>query len=868
MAKRIVLLSDGTGNAAGKVWRTNVWRTFQSLELKTSDQIAIYDDGVGTSSFKPLAILGGAFGYGLKRNVINLYKFLCRNYQDGDKVYAFGFSRGAFTIRIVVGLVLNQGLVKFANEAELDKKARAAYRAYRHEKYPVWNLQYPFRLMQFWLDKRFYTACERSVDSIEFVGVWDTVAAYGLPIDEMTRGVNNWLWPLELPNKHFNPKILKARHALAIDDERATFHPVMWDEDGTNTQPSGVSRQTNGEQLLQVWFAGVHANVGGGYPDDSLANISLAWMMAEAKEAGLIFKDLPDAEPDALLSTDSAKDKDGRLYDSRSGLGGYYRYSPRKIQDFYDAMPASFDANGQPNKKPVPKIHEAAFGRIKLGAHFYAPIGFPGDYEVVRSNDTRVNYWPSGPMISNAGATIEPNTAAIAEGTLSAARHKEQEDIWDIVWRRRAFYFLTVFVTGYLLLYPLFRQSYAFQELRTPFRFASDIIRLVGGILPGVMSRWIDAYARDPAWLVVWASLIAFLVWISAKLKGSINDRMRILWARFLPESNRPEEPKAPQVASPLETVLLVAVALYLLLYPELDRPALSWLKLPSPFDDVLTVCTGEPVRIVLCAFLILYFLPDVVVRRLRQSRVYQASLRGFKYHLAPALSAVGLLYLAVAFGSHYHFNIRDGFGSFCTETAGLSADPRKGFANGKEAELTFDTSPFASNRPNNICVSTGVYVETRKEYRISVTRLPEQETTPPSGQWSFFGEKSYMGEQPISHLPALKSIAMAAFYPFRHTFDRPWGSIIFRIGSTGNEEDFLDRAPPKQSGSLLNNKVDDTVPNKAEVLGETLTPKRDGELFVYLNKPMLGLWGYESWLADRIGNKGKAKIVIKSPGG
>src|ERR1700730_9652376 len=125
MAKKIILLSDGTGNAAGKVWRTNVWRLFQSLELKSSDQIAIYDDGVGTSSFKPLAILGGVFGWGLKRNVLNLYKFLCRNYKQGDRIFAFGFSRGAFTVRIVVGLVLNQGLVEFANEDELDKKARA-----------------------------------------------------------------------------------------------------------------------------------------------------------------------------------------------------------------------------------------------------------------------------------------------------------------------------------------------------------------------------------------------------------------------------------------------------------------------------------------------------------------------------------------------------------------------------------------------------------------------------------------------------------------------------------------------------------------------------------------------------------------------
>ena len=132
---RIVLLSDGTGNSAGKVWRTNVWRLSQLLELKGPDQIATYDDGVGTSSFKPLAILGGAFGYGLKRNVIGLYKFLCRNYKDGDQIYAFGFSRGAFTIRVLIGLVLNQGLINFSDEADLGKKARAAYRAYHYKRH-------------------------------------------------------------------------------------------------------------------------------------------------------------------------------------------------------------------------------------------------------------------------------------------------------------------------------------------------------------------------------------------------------------------------------------------------------------------------------------------------------------------------------------------------------------------------------------------------------------------------------------------------------------------------------------------------------------------------------------------------------------
>jgi uncharacterized protein (DUF2235 family) len=101
MSRKIILLSDGTGNSSAKIWRTNVWRIFEALDLSSSDQVAIYDDGVGTSSFKPLAMLGGAFGFGLKRNVINLYKFACRNYRSSsDEFFAFGFSRGAFTIRV------------------------------------------------------------------------------------------------------------------------------------------------------------------------------------------------------------------------------------------------------------------------------------------------------------------------------------------------------------------------------------------------------------------------------------------------------------------------------------------------------------------------------------------------------------------------------------------------------------------------------------------------------------------------------------------------------------------------------------------------------------------------------------------------
>ena len=133
MSKNIVLLSDGTGNSSASVFKTKVWRLFQILDLRDpAHQIAFYDDGVGTSSFKLFAILGGIFGFGLKRNVIAIYGFCCRNYQPGDRIYCFGFSRGAFTIRVVAGMIASQGLVKYSDkEADLARFAADAYRNYR-----------------------------------------------------------------------------------------------------------------------------------------------------------------------------------------------------------------------------------------------------------------------------------------------------------------------------------------------------------------------------------------------------------------------------------------------------------------------------------------------------------------------------------------------------------------------------------------------------------------------------------------------------------------------------------------------------------------------------------------------------------------
>jgi uncharacterized protein (DUF2235 family) len=335
--KTIVVFSDGTGNSAAKLHKTNVWRLYRALDLApptpaqwaagAAPQIALYDSGVGSSEFRPLALLGGVFGHGLERNVLDLYKFLCRNYRPGDRIYAFGFSRGAFTIRVLMGLVLRVGLLQHADELSLHRDAPTAYRKYRRF-FKARNLAGVFRwgrdkLIDFWRARAGVRAAPQflPVEAIEFIGVWDTVAAYGMPIAEMTRGVDQWIWPTSMPNYLLSAKVKQAGHALALDDARDTFHPLLWDETEEAVPSDGEPCR-----IQQVWFAGMHSDVGGGYPDDSLAHVSLDWMMEQAQCRGLRFKD--GARTQVALEMNPL----GPIHDSRSSLGSYYRYQPRRCR--------------------------------------------------------------------------------------------------------------------------------------------------------------------------------------------------------------------------------------------------------------------------------------------------------------------------------------------------------------------------------------------------------------------------------------------------------------------------------------------------------------------------------------------------------
>lgn len=363
--KNIIICSDGTGNTAIKGRGTNVFKIFESVDLNghrfepaLRPQVATYDDGVGTEDFKLLRLMSGAFGWGLGRNVRQLYKELCRIYDDHDSIYLFGFSRGAFTVRTLAGFILKCGIIdvsRIGDSDSLEAKVNEAYGVYRRC-YRT-SLARAFRgdpddeeAKSF---KRRYCHPEKN---IRFIGVWDTVDAVGLP-HKFADFVNATIYPFKFPNLVLSDRVERAAHALAIDDERKSFHPLLWDESNSDAQRR--------ETLQQVWFAGAHSNVGGGYPKQGMSLVALDWMMSQAEAAGLRFV-AADRESYHHHAT-----VDDKLYDPRAGLGVFYRWEPRDIARLCD------------RSKTNPRIHLSVMERIAHGTDDYCPGNLPGDAVVV-----------------------------------------------------------------------------------------------------------------------------------------------------------------------------------------------------------------------------------------------------------------------------------------------------------------------------------------------------------------------------------------------------------------------------------------------------------------------------------------------------
>jgi uncharacterized protein (DUF2235 family) len=305
--KRLAFCFDGTWNRLDAPAPTNVVITAQSISPIAKDgvvQIIHYDQGVGTAKGTELA--GGLFGEGLLDNIINAYTFLVFNYEVGDEIYLFGFSRGAYTARSFVGLLRTVGILRRRDAGEIT----AAIQQYKNRKQGEDHntdslLRYRLKASPQVCIDQFEDAwrCKNSPDyvsgsspvfRVRYLGVWDTVGAMGVP---------NSLLVAPLLNKNelfydtdLSDLVVKARHAVAIDEQRESFAPTLWTNFEALNASLGYGPADEKAPYQQKWFPGVHGSVGGGGTERGLSDFALGWIVDGARDAGLEL-DATDGSP-------------------------------------------------------------------------------------------------------------------------------------------------------------------------------------------------------------------------------------------------------------------------------------------------------------------------------------------------------------------------------------------------------------------------------------------------------------------------------------------------------------------------------------------------------------------------------------------
>lgn len=291
--KRLVVFCDGTWNKEdqksqnGLPCPTNVLRLFELTRTDDGDgrpQIVHYVRGVGNRWDE--RITGGGFGYGISDNIKDAYQFLVSNFNVGDEIFLFGFSRGAFTVRSLAGMIYNVGILKREKLHLLDA-AYANYRSSDQKWHPDSDDSKEFRKNH-----------THGNETIKFLGVWDTVGALGAPFGAVFAWLLNLIFPTQFHDTKISPIILNAFHACAIDERRWPFRPTRMELtegrkiEAAQTGAAGQSKQQYNYE--EVWFPGVHSDVGGGYEDSSLSDCGLQWMVEQAVKHGLCVKDFSE----------------------------------------------------------------------------------------------------------------------------------------------------------------------------------------------------------------------------------------------------------------------------------------------------------------------------------------------------------------------------------------------------------------------------------------------------------------------------------------------------------------------------------------------------------------------------------------------
>ncbi len=891
--KNIVLFSDATGYGSRNINKTNVWRLFQAIDQTKANQLAMYDDGIGMSSNKYLAAISSAFGFGLKRNVINLYKFVCRNYEKGDHIYGFGFSRGAFTIRILVDLIATEGLIPFRSGEELHRYAAAAYRQYRSKKFTTWSpIIFVMRGLRDALlairdgIKGYEPYCKiaeqtkamgRAAIPIQFLGLWDTVEAYGMPIKELKRGIDWVICPMLSDDFILSPLVQRACHALSLDDERATFHPILWDEVAEARMVA--NHQVSANRLTQVWFAGAHSNVGGGYPEDQLSLVSLDWIMAQARDNGLILNEKAIAQIRAMKSPYA------RLYDSRAGFAAYYRYSPRRISIKQD-------------QERAPIIHGSTVMRMVYGSDSYAPISLPREFWVLAPDGELlpIESTPSSLKIDvnkRLAADTPPPTkmkgSTTAEKALLTAAIEQLARpnwqaiglVWDTVFLRRCLYFCTVGLTVGLALYPWFCDFFAQtvhnlvanipfvgSYLATKWESQSygpitSIINMFSAILPSYITPWKEALESHPLEFGIMALAIMVSLSMEAALQVQIRARARLVWHKSLqPEyvQQYKEEPKGKYNIA----LFMLAIAIAFLAFTGICGASFSIKTEFSILIAMLFLLLGihslaqRPIsqsktKTIQSTFML------SVARLLRCNWLLQSIYKWSFQRIVPILFALLFLIVIWSIGNRFLFDTVSAGGQFC-----------KGSPPSDIIKVSKRTTSNGLFHTDQICWASGLLLKKGRHYRITLT-------TP--GDW-FEGST----HTDIAGFPAYRYSHLLAT-PLKRWWRENWFKPIARIGAVGNDEYVLNSKDEFETYSHfscpvctkqirqcnMHNKISSDLAAKCmalypisdnrKVVVSEIKARTTGELFLYVNDAVLMLPKTTLFFSN---NRGTAKVTVE----
>jgi uncharacterized protein (DUF2235 family) len=407
--KNLVVCCDGTGNEVSENI-SNVlkfYRVLRKTGKTTPQQVVFYDPGVGTLA-RPdpwtryrqdaVAVLGLMTGYGLDNNVLTAYTFLINNFEDGDDIYLFGFSRGAYTVRMLAGLIHKVGLLA-PHQQNLAGAALTAYKQSVEVSRLDGSAQRPDDEEaeggpQSQEDRAAQFARIVSVrwPTVKFLGVWDTVASVIVPRPDRF----NTFSLQELPYTRRNPSVRIFRQAIALDERRRMFRLHGWDDVQTFMH-NRFSKTNNGDpqDIQQVWFAGVHADIGGGYPEleSGLSKYPLLWMIGEAAAHGLavnmqavnqlVWGIQRRGSPFSYVAPDFTRDPHQSLTNVWQPLEWLPKSDSYKEWKKLRSAFGHYIPNGEP--RPVPCnafIHDSVLRRIEAVPH-YRPINLPQQRRVI-----------------------------------------------------------------------------------------------------------------------------------------------------------------------------------------------------------------------------------------------------------------------------------------------------------------------------------------------------------------------------------------------------------------------------------------------------------------------------------------------------